>query len=76
MDHCSCPSGSCYCGTLAEYFRECTRLGGKIDEGWRSNELCRKFSIKLVKQFYNSACVEWLGGGGGRMPTANSATNN
>uniref|UniRef100_A0A061QFX2 Putative hemolectin n=1 Tax=Cupiennius salei TaxID=6928 RepID=A0A061QFX2_CUPSA len=40
MDHCACPFNSCYCGTLAEYFRECTRLGGKLDGGWRSSELC------------------------------------
>ncbi|GFR27036.1 von Willebrand factor [Trichonephila clavata] len=41
MDSCGCESGgSCYCSSLTEYFRECIRLGGKIEGGWRSEELC------------------------------------
>ncbi|XP_035218784.1 SCO-spondin-like, partial [Stegodyphus dumicola] len=42
MDHCGCqsPGTSCYCGSLAEYFRECIRVGGKIDGGWRSEDVC------------------------------------
>uniref|UniRef100_A0A1W7RAG6 Hemocytin n=1 Tax=Hadrurus spadix TaxID=141984 RepID=A0A1W7RAG6_9SCOR len=30
----------CRCDTLAEYFRECIRLGGKIHGGWRGPDVC------------------------------------
>ncbi|XP_054708375.1 SCO-spondin-like, partial [Uloborus diversus] len=42
MDHCSCtlPESSCYCDSLAEYFKECIQLGGTINGGWRAENLC------------------------------------
>ncbi|XP_055937840.1 hemocytin-like [Argiope bruennichi] len=41
MDYCGCESeASCHCSSLAEYFRECVRLGGSLPGGWRNNDLC------------------------------------
>ncbi|KAG8199486.1 hypothetical protein JTE90_009334 [Oedothorax gibbosus] len=43
FDYCGCgfsDNYSCSCDSLAEYFRECSRLGGKVEGGWRSENLC------------------------------------
>lgn len=41
-EYCACksPHNNCKCNTLAEYFRECIRLGGKIHGGWRNKDVC------------------------------------
>ncbi|XP_067130718.1 hemocytin-like [Centruroides vittatus] len=41
-EYCACksPDNTCKCNTLAEYFRECIRLGGKIHGGWRNESVC------------------------------------
>ncbi|XP_064455887.1 hemocytin-like isoform X2 [Ornithodoros turicata] len=37
---CSKSNSSCSCDSLAEYFRECQRLGGKMERTWRNAEFC------------------------------------
>lgn len=42
-DYVSCLGDSaakCRCSALAEYFRECERLGGKLDSVWRRHDFC------------------------------------
>ncbi|KAG1676891.1 SCO-spondin [Nymphon striatum] len=41
-EFCECKSISCVCDTLAEYFRECLRLGGKLVSNWRTTDFCYK----------------------------------
>ncbi|XP_075745319.1 hemocytin isoform X1 [Rhipicephalus microplus] len=42
-DYVSClgdRSADCRCSALAEYFRECERLGGKLESVWRRHDFC------------------------------------
>ncbi|XP_075537951.1 uncharacterized protein LOC142572612 isoform X2 [Dermacentor variabilis] len=42
-DYVSClgeRSSDCRCSALAEYFRECERLGGKLESVWRRHDFC------------------------------------
>ncbi|KAK8764281.1 hypothetical protein V5799_033110 [Amblyomma americanum] len=42
-DYVSClgdSASNCRCSALAEYFRECERLGGKLESVWRRHDFC------------------------------------
>ncbi|XP_054932600.1 mucin-2-like [Dermacentor andersoni] len=53
-DYVSClgeRSSDCRCSALAEYFRECERLGGKLESVWRRHDFCRKTLLRDILFF-------------------------
>ncbi|CAN7937256.1 unnamed protein product, partial [Ixodes hexagonus] len=50
---------SCRCSALAEYFRECTRLGGRLEATWRRDDLCpAKCPAGKVYSQCGASCVK------------------